>query len=97
MTIDFIARSQDMRETVMPCIWRVDSTGKDAVLIIVKPDTNEFLNEDGEYKSRPTSFETSKENKYTKETYVPCEYMEQHSEKREKEIRERLKAWEKKK
>ena len=96
--IDFYATREGKVVYVMPCIWKVEGEGKDIRLIIVEPDGSEKPREGGDYSKstiRPTSFETTKAKKYTMDTYVPCEYMEQHSEKREKEIRERLKAWEK--
>ena len=100
MQIDFHAARDGKVVYITPCIWKIQGSGKDLQLIIVEPDGSEKPREDGDYsnsKIRPTSFETTKENKYTKETYVPCVYLEQFSAKREKEIRERVKALDKKK
>ena len=77
MRIDFISTGQDGREAETPCIWKVDGTGRDASLVIVKPARSGFVRKDGKYDNRPTGFETTKENKYTKDTYLRCDHLEQ--------------------
>ena len=77
MRIDFISTRDDKREAVKPCIWKVEGSGRDATLVIVKPVGSAFVRKDGKYNIRPTGFETTKENEYTKDTYTRCEHLEQ--------------------
>lgn len=88
MRIDFHVPGEDGKVAyVIPCIWKAEGKGKDAKLVIVQPDGSEKTRKDGDYgdsKKRPTGFETTKENKYTKVVHVPCKQWEQIGDRQRK-------------
>jgi hypothetical protein len=94
MRIDFHSVNDDEELVcVIPCIWKMEGAGKDAKLVIVRPDGSEKPRKDGDYSKsakRPTGFETTKENKYTKNTYAPCDYLEQYDPKKEADKKDKV-------
>lgn len=72
MRIDFVFTS-GKEEWVSPCIFKFEMDR----LVIVKPDRSTPFREDGNYPIRPSGFEVTKENKYTKKVLKKCEYLEQ--------------------
>jgi hypothetical protein len=94
MRIDFHVPGDDGKVAyVIPCVWRVEGTGEDAKLVIVQPDGSEKPRKHGDYgnsEKRPTGFEATKENKYTKVVHVPCKPWEQVGDRQEKPGCERV-------
>jgi hypothetical protein len=81
MRIDFYFVTQFNKECVIPCIWRVEGSGDDLRLVIVKPYGSERVEKGKEFQQRPTGFVSTKENKYKKLVLAPCDYLEMEGSK----------------
>jgi uncharacterized protein (TIGR03067 family) len=74
MRIDFVSLNAKKAFRVAPGIFMFDK----GQLILIMPDggTSPYR-KDGNYPNRPTGFEATNENKYTKRLLKKCEYLEQ--------------------